>query len=52
MSENYRFYSQKMDEQRVRRTNTPLRAQLLELLAVVRACETRWAVEDRIERSR
>ena len=52
MSDNYRFYAQKMEELRAHRTNTPLRAQLQELLAVVRECEARWAAEDRIERAR
>ncbi|MEO8745420.1 MAG: hypothetical protein ABI334_10695 [Candidatus Dormiibacterota bacterium] len=52
MSDNYRLYAQKMDEQRERRANSPLSVQVQELLAVVRECEARWALEDRIERAR
>jgi len=52
MSENTRFYQQKMEAQRVSRhlDRRPLRSQLLEILAVVEECERRWALEDRIER--
>jgi hypothetical protein len=51
MSENYRFYRDRM---RTRRDGTgrPLHSQLLDLLAVVARCEAMWALEDRIERSR
>ena len=51
MSENVRFYQQKMAVQRAgRRLNRPLRDQLTEILGVVAECERRWALEDRIER--
>jgi hypothetical protein len=51
MSENYRFYSQRMAELRARATaNRPLRAHLVELFAAVRDCEARWALEERVER--
>lgn len=50
MSENCRFYREKMEAKRagVRR---PLRDQYLELMAVVRRCEAIWSLEDRIEGS-
>ncbi len=51
MSENYRFYERKMAQKRVSRPmNRPLRDQLDEILSVVRECEARWALEDRIDR--
>jgi hypothetical protein len=51
MSENYRFYEQKMDERRHGRpARRPLHHQLEELLTVVSECEARWALEDRIDR--
>ena len=51
MSENYRFYVQKMAEARTARgASRPLRHQMQELLEVVRDCEARWALEDRIGR--
>jgi hypothetical protein len=51
MSDNYRFYVQKMAELRaVREANRPLRHQMEALLQVVRECEARWALEDRIGR--
>lgn len=52
MSENARFYRQKMEAQRASRhlDRRPLRNQLLEILAVVEECERRWALEDRIQR--
>lgn len=51
MSENYRFYIQKMAEKHVTRPlNRPLRMQLEDILEVVRECEARWALEDRIDR--
>ena len=51
MSENYRFYLQKTAERRDgRQANRPLRAQFEEILSVVRECEARWALEDRIGR--
>ena len=53
MSDNYRFYAQKISEQRAARGSTrpDLRQQLEELLDVVVRCETIWAIEDRVERS-
>ena len=51
MSENVRFYQQKMAELRAgRRLNRPLLPQLREILAAVAECERRWALEDRIEK--
>jgi len=51
MSENARFYAQKMEQQRVaRRVDRPLRPQLEEILEVVRDCEARWALENRMNR--
>jgi hypothetical protein len=50
MSHNYRWYVQKMVEQRVTREIKvrPLGRELEEILQVVRECEARWAVEDRL----
>lgn len=49
MSENVRFYQQKMVALRVsRRLNHPLSSQLGEILSTVAECEARWALEDRI----
>ena len=51
MSENYRFYLEKMAQRRQsRQADRPLRAHLEEILGVVRECEARWALEDRIDR--
>ena len=51
MSENARFYPEKMAELRaIRRLRRPLQHQLKEILSVVAECERRWAVEDRIDR--
>lgn len=51
MSENCRYYREKMEARRLARAARPLSVQLAELLAVVARCEHIWAVEDRIERS-
>lgn len=52
MSENTRFYAQKIEAQRsARTTDRPLREQLEEILEAVRDCEARWALENRIEHS-
>jgi hypothetical protein len=51
MSENVRFYRQKVESMRVmRHLERPLRHQLREILGVVAECEARWALEERIER--
>ena len=51
MSENVRFYRQKVDDKRAGRLPTqPLSSQLREIFATVADCERRWALEDRIER--
>ncbi len=51
MSDNSRFYLQKMEERRTTRSVKPcLYAQLEEILLVVRRCEKIWALEERIER--
>jgi len=51
MSENHRFYLEKMAQRRQsRQADRPLRAHLEEILGVVRECEARWALEDRIDR--
>ena len=52
MSDNYKFYAQKMADRRESRTRGPLRWQLVELMRVVQGCEAMWALEDRIEKSR
>ena len=52
MSDNYKFYAQKMADHRESRNQAPLRWQLVELLRVVQRCEAMWALEDRVERSR
>lgn len=50
MSDNYRAYAEKMAQLRASRgQNRPLRSQVEELFAVVRQCEARWELEDRIE---
>jgi hypothetical protein len=53
MSDNYRFYAEKMMKRRAAATASSqrLHEQLQELLAVVRRREAIWALEDRIERS-
>ncbi len=49
MSDNYHLYVQKMEELRVaREADRPLHSQIEEILQVVRECEARWAVEDRL----
>jgi hypothetical protein len=49
MSDNYRWYVQKMVELRVtREINRPLRSQLEEIFEAVRECEAMWALEDRL----
>jgi hypothetical protein len=51
MSDNYTLYAQKMAELRVaREANRPLRSQLEALFQVIRECEARWALEDRVDR--
>ena len=50
VSQNTRFYAQKMEAQRLARTIRPLRKQLEEILEVVRDCEARWALDDRMNR--
>ena len=52
MSDNYKFYAQKMADRRESRDRGPLRWQLVELMRVVQRCEAMWALEDRIEKSR
>src|SRR5207248_958932 len=52
MSDNYKFYAQKMAARREDRSRGPLRWQLVELMRVVERCEAMWALEERIERSR
>lgn len=50
MSDNYKAYAEKMADLRAwRAQNRPLRGQVEELFAVVRQCEARWQLEDRIE---
>ena len=50
MSENCRYYRDKMEAKRARTTGR-LHEQWVELMAVVWRCEHLWALEDRIERS-
>ena len=52
MSDNYKFYAQKMADRQEARNRGPLRWQLVELMRVVQRCEAMWSLEDRIERSR
>jgi len=50
MSDNYTLYVQKMADLRAaREANRPLRGQLEALFQVIRECEARWALEDRID---
>ena len=53
MSENYRLYAEKEAAKRATRMveSHPLRAQLEELLHVVRRCERMWEIEERVEKS-
>lgn len=51
MSENCRYYRDRMEAKRQARAAGPLGDQLAELMAVVRRCEHLWALENRIERS-
>jgi hypothetical protein len=51
MSENCRYYRDKIEARRQARAAGPLGDQLTELMAVVKRCEAIWALEDRIERS-
>jgi hypothetical protein len=49
MSDNYSLYVRKMAERRVsREADRPLRREVEALFEVVRECEARWALEDRI----
>lgn len=51
MSENTRFYQQKMKVKRsAPRPEPSLDSQMLQILATVMDCERRWELEDRIER--
>jgi hypothetical protein len=50
MSENYRYYRERMEARRAM-TAGRLRHQWVDLMAVVGRCEAVWALEDRIERS-
>ena len=51
MSENARFYPEKMAAQRKsREPDHSLYHQMLELLGVVADCEARWALDVRMER--
>lgn len=50
MSDNYRFYTEKMATSRSHRGSGPLAAQLQDLLETVRWCEAMWALEDRLDR--
>jgi hypothetical protein len=51
MSDNYTLYVQKMAELRAtREANRPLHSQLEALFQVIRECEARWALEDRVDR--
>jgi hypothetical protein len=51
MSDNYTMYAQKMAELRAaREASRPLGSQLETLFQVIRECEARWALEDRVDR--
>jgi hypothetical protein len=52
MSENYTMYVQKVADLRAgREANRPLRDQVEALFQVIRECEARWALEDRVDRA-
>lgn len=51
MSDNYRYYGEKVVQNRSRRASGPLAAQLAEILETVRWCEAMWALEARIDRA-
>jgi len=51
MSENYRYYAEKVaKKQGTRASDHPLQSEIEELFVVVRECEAMWALEERIER--
>jgi hypothetical protein len=51
MSDNYTLYAQTMAELRAARdADRPLRSQLEALFQVIRECEARWPLEDRVDR--
>lgn len=53
MSENCRFYAEKMVARRARLAETvEVRRQMTELLRVVQRCEAMWALEERVEKCR
>ena len=50
VSDNYRFYAQKLSAARTsNRADGSLRDQLVDLLETVRWCEAMWRLEDRID---
>jgi hypothetical protein len=52
MSDNCKLYVQKMEDLRAtREANRPLRGQVEALFQVIRECEARWALEDRVDRT-
>lgn len=50
MSDNYRFYSQRIAASRSRARSGSLAGQLRDILETVRWCERMWALEDRLDR--
>ena len=51
MSDNFRFYAEKMAERRARpQISESLLRQLDEIFRLIRHCEAIWAVEERIEK--
>ena len=51
MSDNYTLYAQKMAELRAaREASRSLPSQLEALFHVIRRCEARWQLEDRVDR--
>jgi hypothetical protein len=52
MSENYTLYVQKMADLRAsREANRPLHREVEALFQLIRECEARWALEDRVDRA-
>ena len=51
MSENSRFYPEKMEERKVQQEiSDGLLRQLDEIFSLIQHCETMWALEERIEK--
>ena len=51
MSDNYRFYADKVAESRSHNDSGALADQLRDILETVRWCEGMWALEDRMDQA-